>query len=191
MEDPSKELSEAEVQLEDAEFELKFAVAQGKLKSGMTKFQKPSEVIIEWCSEKSIGFSDLREELAKIETEYAKLNEEHAAVIAMKPMADLSELAKEFESLVEDEYARCKKVGFTYLQADVPPVQASSPANESRNFSSYSNTKKETVKLPKFSGEESTAYKSYPIWRKQWDSHIMDYDEKSRSTMHYGPASDV
>ena len=66
----------------------------------MTKFQKPSKVIIEWCSEKSIGFSDLREELAKIEAEYVKLNEEHAAVIAMKPMADLSELAKEFTSLV-------------------------------------------------------------------------------------------
>ena len=90
MENPSKELSEAELQLEDAEF----AVAQGKLKSGMTKFQKPSKVIIEWCSEKSIGFSDLREELAKIEAEYAKLNEEHAAVIAMKPMAEFNRVGQ-------------------------------------------------------------------------------------------------
>ena len=37
--------------------------------------------------------------------------------------------------------------------------------------------------LPKFSGDEKTAYLKYSVWRKQWESHIVDYEEKHRSTM--------
>ncbi len=178
---PYKEKSNAKTQFLAA----KFAAAQGKLKSNMTQFQndKPSELITKWCSEKSIGFSDLRKKLAEVKAEYAELKQQHASVVEMNPTADLTELAREFKSLVVEEYSRCEEVGFAYLQADVPPVQTPSFANEPRIISSSSNTKKETVKLPKFSGDEKTAYKLYPIWRKQWDSHIMDYEEKSRSTM--------
>ena len=181
MTEPYREKSNAQAQLQDAEF----AVAQGKLKSRMTQFQndKPSDLISKWCSEKSIGFSDLRKKLAKVEAEYAELKQQHASVVEMNPTADLRELDREFKSLVMEEYSRCEEVGFAYLQADVPQVQTSSSASEPRISSSSSNTKKETVKLPKFSGDEKTAYKLYPVWRKQWDSHIMDYEEKSRSTM--------
>ena len=181
MENPYKEKSNAQTQFLAA----KFAVAQGKLKSRMTQFQndKPSDLISKWCSEKSIGFSDLRKKLAKVEAEYVELKQQHASVVEMNPTADLTELAREFTSLVVEEYSRCEEVGFAYLQADVPPVQGSSPANEPGISSSSCNTKKETVKLPKFNGDEKTAYKTYPVWRKQWDSHIMDYEEKSRSTM--------
>ena len=170
MTEPYREKSNAQAQLQDAEF----AVAQGKLKSRMTQFQndKPSDLISKWCSEKSIGFSDLRKKLAKVEAEYAELKQQHASVVEMNPTADLTELAREFTSLVVEEYSRCQEVGFAYLQADVPPVQESSPANEPRISSSSSNTKKETVKLPKFNGDEKTAYKTYPVWRKQWDLHI-------------------
>ena len=37
--------------------------------------------------------------------------------------------------------------------------------------------------LPKFSGEEKTAYLNYPVWREQWASHITDYEEKHRANM--------
>ena len=37
--------------------------------------------------------------------------------------------------------------------------------------------------LPKFSGDEDTAYLKYPIWRKLWMSHITDYKAKYWSTM--------
>ena len=107
MVDPSKEMSEAEDQFLDAEF----AAAQGRLRSSMTQFQndKPSELITKWCSEKSIGFSDLRKELAKVEAEYTELKQKHASVVEMNPTAaDLTELAKEFKSMVVDEYSRCK-----------------------------------------------------------------------------------
>ena len=44
-------------------------------------------------------------------------------------------------------------------------------------------TKRETMMLPKFSGDEDTAYLKYPIRRKQWMLHITDYEEEYRSTM--------
>ena len=158
MENPFKEMSNAQTQFLAA----KFAVAQGKLKSGITQFQndKPSDLISKWCSEKSIGFSDLRKKLAKVEAEYAELKQQHASVVGMNLTADLTELAREFKSMVVDEYSRCEEVGFAYLQADVPPVQTFSSANEPRSSSSNSNTKKETVKLPKFSGEETSTTRS-------------------------------
>jgi len=47
----------------------------------------------------------------------------------------------------------------------------------------FSTTKRETVMLPHFSGDERTAYLKYPIWKKQWDTHIQEYEDKYRSTM--------
>ena len=44
-------------------------------------------------------------------------------------------------------------------------------------------TKKETVSLPVFCGDESSAYLKYPVWTKQWASHIADYEEKYREAM--------
>ena len=37
--------------------------------------------------------------------------------------------------------------------------------------------------LPQFSGEEKTAFLQYPIWKKQWSSHITEYESKYRATM--------
>ena len=37
--------------------------------------------------------------------------------------------------------------------------------------------------LPKFSGEEKTAYLKYPVWKEEWNSHITEYEEKYRATM--------
>ena len=34
-----------------------------------------------------------------------------------------------------------------------------------------------------FSGDERTAYLMYPVWRKQWGSHIADYEGKYRAAM--------
>ena len=37
--------------------------------------------------------------------------------------------------------------------------------------------------LPQFSGEEKTAFLQYPIRKKQWLSHISEYEVKYRATM--------
>ena len=61
----------------------------------------------------------------------------------------------------------------TYLQADIP---LEGVAIQSRD--NVSVTRKETIMLPAFSENEVTAYLTYPMWRKQWMSHIADYEEK-------------
>ena len=45
--------------------------------------------------------------------------------------------------------------------------------------------KKEAVQLPKFCGDEKAgqAFLKYPIWLKNWKSHITDYEEKYRANM--------
>ena len=47
-------------------------------------------------------------------------------------------------------------------------------------------TKKEAVSLPKFSGTEkpgSSPFLEYPMWLRNWNQPIMDYEEKSRCNM--------
>ena len=37
--------------------------------------------------------------------------------------------------------------------------------------------------LPKFSGDERTAFLKYPVWKTQWLNHITEYEVKYRATM--------
>ena len=37
--------------------------------------------------------------------------------------------------------------------------------------------------FPLFSGDERTAYLKYPMWKKQWATQIVDYEERYRATM--------
>ena len=37
--------------------------------------------------------------------------------------------------------------------------------------------------LPQFSGDERSAFLQYPAWKKQWLSHILEYEVKYRATM--------
>ena len=86
-------------------------------------------------------------------------------------------MATKFEELVGEGLRKCKEVVLTYLQAKVCGRGVTRPRDAT------STTKKETVMLPTFSGDKVTAYLRYPVWRKQWMPHIMDYEEKYRPTM--------
>ena len=46
-------------------------------------------------------------------------------------------------------------------------------------------TRKELVTLPKFTGDEKMGqpFLTYPIWLTDWKSHIVDYEDKSRANM--------
>ena len=60
----------------------------------------------------------------------------------------------------------------TYLPAEVNVGGITRPRDTA------SMAKKETVMLPTFSDHEAMAYLRYPMWRKQWMSHIVDYKKK-------------
>ena len=94
------------------------------------------------------------------------------------PSAEDAELTAKFTELVEEKFKGCKVAGLTYLQAEVRPECVTSQPQGAAGM-----TKRETVMLPTFSGDERTAYLRYSMWRKQWMSHIVDYKERYRATM--------
>ena len=178
--EPASQLNEAEavynrIRKECSQMldEKGFEAAKTKVIVGMEAFERSCVVLAELGSDKSISFADMRAELAKIEAQYEKLSAERAEIESKFPSADVTELATKFSELVGEGLSKCKKIGLAYLQADVAADRTTS-----RSRDTSSTTKKETVMLPKFSGEEKTAYLKYPVWKKQWDAHIMDYEEK-------------
>ena len=91
-----------------------------------------------------------------------------------------------FNSRVVDEVARCKRIILEYVKDDVTAttvVAADTCGGTSSSRSSFSTTKRETVMLPQFSGDEKTAFLKYPVWKQQWDGHIIEYEDKYRATM--------
>ena len=128
----------------------------------------------------------MRAEVKKLEDMQAKLLEEKVQLSNRDPSADLSALVDQFNNLVVVEVDRCKKIAIEYLKEDVATTVApvsGATGGESRSSISFSSTKRETVMLPKFSGDEKTAYLKYPVWKEQWMSHINEYEVKYRATM--------
>ena len=162
---------------EKAKMQEGFGAAKSKVIVGMQAFERSCKMLNKLSLEKSISFADLRTELGKIEAQYESVTAEKAEVESKFPSADVTELTTKLELVVE-EFGKCKEIGLTYLKADVNAGETTS-----RSSCAASTTKKETVMLPSFSGDEETAYLKYPVWRKQWASHIMDYEERYRSTM--------
>ena len=173
---------------DEAERKRNFEGALAALKTKLESFGKPSANLSELIAEKSISFVDMRLEVSKLEDQQAKLLEERVKVASMDPAADISGICDQFTNLVVVEVDRCKRLALDYLKEDTTVVSTPAATVESgggTRFSStgFSTTKRETVMLPKFSGEEKTAYLQYPVWKKQWSCHIAEYEEKYRATM--------
>ena len=126
----------------------------------------------ELVAEKRISFADMRTEISKLEMQQAKLLDERVKVANMDPEADLSAVCDQFSNLVIVEVDRCNRIALEYLTNDTTAVSTDAATVTTgggigSSVSGFSTTKRETVMLPKFSGEEKTAYLHYPVWRKQ------------------------
>ena len=128
----------------------------------------------------------MRLELTKLEETFAKVQ---TCVLYIDSAADHTELLGKYQTQVVDEFERCKVIGLKYMK-DVPSstsgdsVVAGVSGVRSLSVSgsgSLSTTKRETVMLPHFSGDEKTAYLKYPTWKEQWTNHIQEYEEKYRA----------
>ena len=160
--------------------------ALNTFKTNMDGFGKPSENLLRLSTEKRIGHTDMRAELQKLEDSFAKLLLDKSKVTSLDPTADIREECERFQ-LVSDELDQCKRIALDFLK-DAPvmaaPIVASVPGGRvSGSTSSFSTTKRETVMLPTFSGDEKTAFLQYPVWKTQWESHIQEYETKYRATM--------
>ena len=173
---------------DEAERRRNFEGAVAAFRAKVEGFGKPSVNLAQLSNEKKISFADMRGEIAKLEDSQSKLLEERVKVADMDPAADLSALCDMFTNLVVVEVDQCKLIALEYLKEDVPvaPVAAptvSSGGGRGSSTSGFSATKRETVMLPKFSGDEKTAFLRYPVWKKLWSSHILEYEVKYRATM--------
>ena len=164
-----------EVKEKEAQFQGSLAALKANIKS----FGSPATNLTRLTTEKVISCADMRIELSKIEATYSKLMDEKTKLINLNPTADLTAVNEQFNSRIVDEVDRCKRVALEYVKDDVAvaPVAVDTGGGMSVRRTSFSTTKRETVMLPQFSGDEKTAFLRYPVWKLQWDSHILEYEE--------------
>ena len=123
----------------------------------------------------------MRLELAKIESEMVKIAEEKTKLLNIDPAADLTVICEQFNSKVVDVVDECKRIALDYVKEDTSVATIGHGGGGSRP--GFSLTKRETVMLPKFSGDEKSAFLKYPVWKLQWEDHIQEYEPKYRATM--------
>ena len=164
---------------EDEEKRRQADAAVATFKSKVVAFGKPSATFTQLI-ERKISFGDLRSELTKIESMYEDLVVEKAKVLGMNPTGVSEDDDKQFRTSVTEELERAKGVAFGYLK-DAPAASITSVEPTVRGGGGFSSTKKEAITLPKFSGDEKTAFLKYPIWKDLWSKLIMEYEEKHRA----------
>ena len=137
--------------------------------------------------EKKISYEDMRKEITNLEVAVKRLIDEKVKVLNLDPTVDLSAELDQFNILVVQELERCKNISLEYVKdapsTTVAAVTTVASGGGVTRASALSATKRETVMLPQFSGEEKTAFLQYPIWKKQWENHIVEYESKYRATM--------
>ena len=102
-------------------------------------------------------------------------------LLSIDPSADTTTACEQFNTRVVDVVEQCKQVAFEYVKDDTSGETVVHGGGSSRP--GYSTTKRETIMLPKFSGDEKYAFLKYPVWKLQWEEHIKEYEPKYRSTM--------
>ena len=146
LKEPAKQMLEADVMYDQIMAREGFEAAKGKVMRGMQAFESSCDILTQLSSEKSISFTDMRKEIARIEAQYVELKTEEAEVVAKFPSADINELTDKFKELVGDKYQKCKATALRYLQTDV------TEETTSRSRYNSSATKRETVMLPSLAG---------------------------------------
>ena len=117
--------------------------------------------------------SDKRSQLEKLETDFNTIKGQLIRCAEIDHNNDMSDINKSFVDDVEDPF-----VQFRNHIVDLLKDSSSTSGGKLSN----SSTKRELIKLPKFQGDEKgSPYVNFPIWKKQWDSQIDDYEPKYRA----------
>ena len=161
-------------------------------RSNMESFSKSAAYIVQLSEAKVASAADLRVELSMLDSKYKEMVKEKNEVLSIDSKADMTTVVEEFQSLVISSSEKCKTAAYSYMKESncSSPSVVSTVADvtgggreRSGSGTNFSTTKRETVMLPKFSGDEKTAFLKYPIWKEQWDGHIVEYESKYRATM--------
>ena len=180
--------SKVKKRIEEMHSAEKSSAVLNKFRLEVEHFGKPSELIEKLSQEKKISLADMRIELSKIEASYDTVKSQ---LMLLDPASDAADILDFYQQSVVAEVEKCKSIALTYMK-DIPitptltgggTAAGGSGSGEAVTIPFHSSTKRETVMLPHFSGDEKTAYLKYPIWKEQWDNHIKEYEVKYRATM--------
>ena len=111
-----------------------------------------------------------REQWLKVDTEFASLKKRLLEVVSSNQDAeDLTDLKSRFKDEAEVTYLELQKWILPQLKAVV----------KTSGGGSSNSTKREAISLPEFKGDpEDQPFLKFPVWLKQWEKLIGDYDEK-------------
>ena len=144
-------------------------------RSNMESFSKSAAYIVQLSEAKVASAADLRVELSMLDSKYKEMVKEKNEVLSIDSKADMSTVVEEFQSLVISSSEKCKTAAYSYMKESncSSPSVVSTVADvtgggreRSGSGTNFSTTKRETVMLPKFSGDEKTAFLKYPIWKE-------------------------
>ena len=165
----------------------KVAKFQTKLKTpeaGVVNFGIPAEDISNLIRE-GISFTDVREKFKRMEEKAQKLLDKKDDLHSLSPGIDdfdVEGLETRIRKGVIDEVKKAEAIVSQFLKDSTPvSTAATAGADRTGGGTGSSNTKKEAMQLPRFSGEEKggQAFLKYPIWSKNWMSQITDYEENT------------
>ena len=157
------------------ELNLKHASAEAELTTLIELFSNVNMNLAD--SLKEVSDEDKREGLKRLEEEYGVLKSKLVELRSMDPSKPLTDLTEKFTE-GEQLYVTSRQQLLTELK------DSKTSGGITSTSSSSSATKKETVKLPEFSGDEAkNPYLEFPIWLQQWNALIIDYEHKVRSRL--------
>ena len=126
-----------------------------------------------------VSVVDRRWEFGKVESEFSSLKNRLVALAGIDPAQDLVELNETFEKDAEEVFLKAQKDILLTLKD-----QSETSGGASSSSNSSSTIRKEQVTLPTFEGDESKSpFLKFPVWQKQWQVMIADYDASYRDVM--------
>ena len=131
---------------------------------------------------KDASDDDKRAGLTKLETNLDLLKTKFAYLsgIDLAKEQEITDLKKKFLDEAETPFVAAQKEMLQQLSAS-KTSGGSTPSSATVSSATANTTKKEAMKLPHFKGDDSSnPYMEYPIWKKRWDTLIVEYEERFR-----------
>ena len=161
----------------------KFRCEAAKLEVAIDTFGRTNGKIEDSIADAPV--SDKRKEWQKIEAEFDSLKSLLLSVTELDPTEDTSAISKKFVDVVEKTYFDAKRWMMSQLKDSTEASSRPTTINDRT-------TKTEKIALPEFKGDEKESpYLKYPIWRKQWDSLISQYQDEWRDRLLFKHVDDV
>ena len=174
-----KEARDAEEAVRRDEMKAKFSCAKAELETSIDTFQRMTLKVKDALTAAESSDLEKRLEWGKIESDFLAMKNQLIQVSGLAGDEDITELRTKFKDTAESVYSDTQAWIFSESK-DVTSVSASSVSAVSSN----NTTKKESVPLPIFHGDETKSpFLMFPSWKKQWDTLIVEYPERHRATM--------